>query len=988
MIPSLRSFKLALRGRDSSPRTIPSCIHFLALFYIPLLIGICTAQNKAELRNNYITAEFDGRGLISVVSRSSNEVVHLTHDEFSISIDDDRLDSSRIGPEVKPGPENTVTYRYSFRGYAINVIYELRPSWRFVTKQLQVVQAPRSTYLVHIVEPSRLEVLEAISSLFTPGTYEPQLGHPDESRKSLSTQDFGAFLRLSNADGLMLLAQNPFLEISRRGQSVSLSYKPEMEWQSSWGLFSSDLTCIGPYKITGRRIPSKMVLEWEVPPSSVSSDGADEGEIHAFTDCVDTFLLHPSPKPISVEVGWTLNDYQINVATPEGRAEYKGILDMSSDLGLRSLLYAPSNYELAQIKDDADDWHWEHVLWLGLGQKIREGNWDPETGPLPASITEMLDYAKSKRIGLLAYVYPSLPFSQNHAWLVTDPKKPGKKTFATLASRQFQDFLIQQLLAFKRRTGIVGYSFDYTFLKLPGSSSYAQWHGWRRVLEALRTYDPEIVIDGRQTYQMYGPWTWLGGTYPHPTGQDEQPESFTPYPDLHFDRVSADRTRFVNYWYRNYQFAPAEIIPGYMTHQTERNINIPPDAVSGGHPQRAEQVYTEVRDPDWDYLGYRYSVISSIGTGGWNNVMDMIPVRNPEEFRHFSSADKAWIRRWLEWTEQNAELLRHTRTILSQPAIGKVDGTSAVIRDHGYIFLFNPNYRETAANFQLDPSIGLTAGDNFLLREIYPREGALIGKAGAGAWRFGDAVPMILEGTSARVLEVVPLTLPVKTPLVFGSAASNSKATTNGGALSLENVAGEPGSAQEVGVLLPNAMPIKSMSVNGQDVTYTQIDTYAWSQVKFAGQRFAHSEEIKLQPENDGTLTGAFVVPKRIFTQLAERHEQWPILWNKDDYTSTWLVPERLLVFLQIAEPKDSLAPQIMIDGRLAIFTKAYASVRVHPPAFVGFYLDLSRIEPDVEHRVELKLPRLKHGQFQGLCFDNVEAEYTQAMVAERGGTR
>jgi hypothetical protein len=50
------------------------------------------------------------------------------------------------------------------------------------------------------------------------------------------------------------------------------------------------------------------------------------------------------------------------------------------------------------------------------------------------------------------------------------------------------------------------------------------------------------------------PWVWLAGSYPHPTGNDEQPESFTPYPDLHFDRVSADRIRFVNYWYRNYQF--------------------------------------------------------------------------------------------------------------------------------------------------------------------------------------------------------------------------------------------------------------------------------------------------------------------------------------------------------------------------------------------------------------------------------------------------
>jgi hypothetical protein len=399
-----------------------------------------------------------------------------------------------------------------------------------------------------------------------------------------------------------------------------------------------------------------------------------------------------------------------------------------------------------------------------------------------------------------------------------------------------------------------------------------------------------------------------------------------------------------------------------------------------------EQVNTEVHKPDWDYLGYRYSVISSIGTGGWNNVMDMIPARNPEEFSHFSNDDKGWINRWLDWADQNAEFLRHTRAILGPPAIGKVDGTSAVIRDHGYVFLFNPNYQETIASFRLDSSIGLSAGDNFLLCEIYPREGRLIGKAAAGVWRFSDAVSITMEGTSARVFGIEPLTLPVNAPLVFGAAASRATVTLNAGALKLENIAGEPGSAQEIGVLLPDAAPVKSVSVNGQEVRFKQTGTYVSSSLKFAGTNFTHSEQINLQLERDGLFTGIFVVPRRIFAQLAQRREQWPITWTKDDYAATWLVPERLLLFLQIAQPKDWLNPQITIDGRSATFTKAYSSARVDPATFVGFYLDLSRIEPDVAHRVELKVPLLKDGQFLGLFFDNVETEFTQA-IAEPDGS-
>ena len=49
-------------------------------------------------------------------------------------------------------------------------------------------------------------------------------------------------------------------------------------------------------------------------------------------------------------------------------------------------------------------------------------------------------------------------------------------------------------------------------------------------MEELRRQAPDVVIDGRQAYHMYGPWSWLAGSYPHPTYADEQPESFIPFP--------------------------------------------------------------------------------------------------------------------------------------------------------------------------------------------------------------------------------------------------------------------------------------------------------------------------------------------------------------------------------------------------------------------------------------------------------------------------
>jgi hypothetical protein len=803
---------------------------------------------------------------------------------------------------------------------------------------------------------------------------------------SLCDKDYGAFLRLSKQTGLMLLVQNPFLDVVRDGQSVSLAYAPEMQWNKEWGKFVTDTACIGPYRQTGQRFPREMVTEWHLPPASTPDDGMDRAEVAAFTDCVQKFLVYRAQEPNSVEVGWTLNDYQIDVGTEAGREEYKRIIDTASSLGVKTLLYAPENSKLSERTESADTWSWEYVLWLNLGEKIRRGEWDPAKDPVPADVSSMIAYAKQKHVGLLAYVYPSVPFAKNPSWIVKTPGGDAHFSYASLGSRELQDYLIHNLVEFEKRTGIAGYSFDYTWLNLPGSSSYSQWYGWRRVMEALRRADPTIVIDGRQSYQQYGPWSWLAGSYPHPTGNDEQPESFKPYPDLHFDRVSADRTRFVNYWYRNYQFAPAEIIPGYATHQTERSMGVASDSSGAPHAETETMMYTRYLPRDWDYLGFRYSFISSIATGGWNNVVDMIPGRDTEEWKHFSSGDKDWIRNWLNWTTEHKDLLRHTRTILQQPAMGHVDGTSAIEGDHGYLFLFNSNYKQLTAEFHLDETIGIDRGGKFFLREIFPQKGRVVGKPGVGLWERGDAVRLPLDGTSATVLEVVAATesaVPILLNASVASSGSSAKprVTITGRTLSVVHAAGEAGTDTEIAVLLPHATHIAEMIVNGQAVEMKQTGRYVGAQVHFREMRFPQAAEIPLTADSNGSLKGSFAVPQRVFDQLALRAMAWPIPWTEKDYETTWLAPERLLMFVQIADASDALQVTATLDGTALPLTRAYSSTRVHSPSFVGFYTDVSRITPEVGHELSLKLPALSKEQFQGVFFDNVEPYYTEALA-------
>ena len=921
-----------------------------------------------SLANAFLEADFGARGLTRLLNRPLHDVRDFARDDFRVTIDGRTYDSRTLEAPARKATLDSVAFAWTAGPYRIRVTYELRPGWRFLSKRLSITSSGDGFHVDSVAVWSD-SLTRAPSDVYVVRSTHQRLG----------PRDYAAALRFDGARGLLAVVQNPFLHVSSAGSRFSISYAPDMDWRSGYGPFMSDRGIVGTYRLTGRRLPDRMRPEWALD-STAAAPGLDEAERDAFTGMVRAFLIDPPSRPINVFVGWTANDYQIDVATDSGRAEYERLLHRAAQMGAEYALYAPSNSALSRRDSSVDDWSWEHVLWLGLGQKIRKNEWQIASSPIPPSVRTMLDYAKTQHIRLLAYVYPVLPFAQDSAWLVTS----RGKQWASLGVRTWQDWLIHALVQFHDRTGIAGYSFDHTFLTYPGTSVYAQWYGWRRVMETIKRERPDLVIDGRQAYQEYGPWSWLAGSYPHPTSTDEQPESFVPFPDLHFDRVSADRERYTAYRYRNYEFAPSEIVPGYITHQTSRSDGTGdmPFVRTDSGPQ-----LVRFRARDWDYLGWRYSLISSIAIAGWNNVIDMIPARDSAEYADFSPDDAAFFRRWLDWTAAHRELLRRTRTIIGQPAVGRVDGTAAAMDDSGYVFLFNPNARRLTAQFALDSSLGLAPGHApaLELREVYPREGVRIGKPGARRWRYGDRVSLPMDGASAVVLEVRPFDAAMGQTMLYG-APGRASATASG--ITLRDVTGEPGTTAHVLVTLPaGAVPAPdSATVNGVPVPVRRVaPDRVTLDVAFAGTEFGKLQQVGRYDSTftGGTFRGAFTIPQRIFDQLQARQRAWPIPWTTEDFETTWLAPQRLLLFVDIAQPDSSWEPRMTIDGTEVALQKAYSSVRPVRYDLVGYYADVSLLSADVRHTVTLQLPALRPGQFQGLFFENVEPQYTDAIVRE-----
>ena len=265
-------------------------------------------------------------------------------------------------------------------------------------------------------------------------------------------------------------------------------------------------------------------------------------ERDAIVDAVTPFLLQPPTahnRTVKTNVAWDENDWQIDIATATGRAEYKRILDRNAEFGVSHVVFAPTNTDLAQgdlfvNRDSLLDVGWGSVLWMALGLGIRNGTWSNASGldtdlllqQVPPSLTEVLEYAKSRGVRLMPYVYPvivgftprgigGINSSSNDdcsavPWLYPshNPHLARTECHSDLGNPAYQQWLLRALSgfyeAFKEYIG--GYAFDGVFLgEAPATTTYAQWRGWADVPIGLKQRHPELVIDNRLSAHGLGP---------------------------------------------------------------------------------------------------------------------------------------------------------------------------------------------------------------------------------------------------------------------------------------------------------------------------------------------------------------------------------------------------------------------------------------------------------------------------------------------------
>ena len=891
--------------------------------------------------------------------------------------------------------------------YGVSVTYSLRPNATFLTKSITVSSSnPFSaqgggTFTVCRVSPFGPTL--AFSPASSGGSSVSVTTQRNPYAKGLS---IASFARWGAQRGAFFSAANPWASYTAVATNASWA-AVDASWSSPHTHYPSDgadAAYVAEPAVLGLARLTKYDLE-----------GINLGLSRAFKDCVESFHLDGASRAeaggqtVKVNVAWDESDYQIDAGTAAGRAEYKRIIDRNAQLGVTHVVFEPRNTQTASRFNATDGWGWEGGLWFGMGERLRQGNWRPGEDALPDSIGEMVAYAQAKGVRLLAYVYPCLRFEAHpEAWRhgALDLSAPG-----------VAEWLGDTLLAFVAATGAGGFAWDHDIFAPEGGgmrpAAYSQWRAWMAILRRLRRAYPDLVMDHRQTAHAWGPWYHLAGSYAEPLAGDENPETYgVRIASLHTDHVAADQLRAVNYAYAAKQLLPAARVPGFIFHQTERTAD------NGTNPCFGDEWRCfDNNTRDFDLLGYRYSLLSSIGTAGLNNVVCMIPARDPSEFALLPSADVAFVRDWLRWTDDHAATLRRTMPIanLPPPGLGSVDGTSAVAPDgsSGVVFLFNPGLRPLNATLVLDESVGLpnassssAAGVHWSASELYPRSGVPI-----GLWVQGERVEVTVAAGSARVIALakggwragagrVQLAgLPGRArekPTMAVAAAGGG----GGGVLDWEGAAGIAHSTWTARILGAAGAPPPSLwraRVNGVECARPPpaatpsgaAPPPSAVRITFAGDApvVKHAPLGIAPPGNTGgNFTFTFTIPAAVFAQLEARQRAYPIPWADAERNATWLIPSRLLASIFIAAPTDALSVRAAIDGTpLPVYRSYNSRGLVRPRVFLGFYLDLSeaQIAAGAAHVLDLALPTtLAPGAFEGVFLENVETEYVQEVAA------
>lgn len=150
------------------------------------------------------------------------------------------------------------------------------------------------------------------------------------------------------------------------------------------------------------------------------------------------------------------------------------------------------------------------------------------------------------------------------------------------------------------------------------------------------------------------------------------------------------------------------------------------------------------------YRNYEYCLMSALSIGSNIGFIVQFPEFKTDKEKQVYLA---FMKKWKKWASDNIDYLRIKRDLFGVPLRGNgLDGSAHIIKDRGFIFLFNPTTARHIGSIPLNDLIHLTVTrDQFDIREIYPDS-----KIHLGTYSYGENLLVAVEPGTCRVLGIKP----------------------------------------------------------------------------------------------------------------------------------------------------------------------------------------------------------------------------------------
>jgi len=693
-----------------------------ALWVVAFGCAHMDATEFPRLENEKQALHFDDKSgtLKTVQNKLCGETYEVSGDEFTVETTDSRLEFRDATLTALKVRGDALEAHYRGGGVEVQVTYTLRRDRHFAEKRL-VLSANRDWGFRRIVlSQPRFAApgLEIVRYRY------PQFGRPP------GTEPISTFFGRTPNGGFFTGVEMPFDASSLNSRQVVLSYAPSLKVKARekvrcepvyFGVYRRRAADNLPVSQPPIRLPSQKA---QPAPSEVLPLPSESEAMVAMSSAI---LGPPRHGLVPMACGWHCEMEQGTYTEQSVEGDMKS-LDFLAECGVDWL-------------SDSHPWggETEKMNALGAGGRYAPG----------ALVRRFLDHARQR--GIKVVMWPTMnhthPWSAKGApfradqpgWLMTPQTLEGKPDAIKRRAGKANCFANRpffEWLARVNRDGLAtGYykawAMDGSFFgdggwfttvipadcasaqhdHLPGDSNYACQRALDELISRARRQQPDLCIFMCRPPMDLGVWSLR-----------DVDACFTLLETgTGSSNVAAGDA--IRKWSR------VRVHHHFFPHYMDQPLLF---------PSRANRK----APPNWPSGRLDYILPSALSCSP--NLLLYLPTKTgiPE-------ADKAEIRKWLDWGRRNIAYLKVRQDLPDWPAPGKVDGSAHIVSDQGLVFLFNPDKTALSGEFALTAeSIGLKGEGAFRITQEHPAPGR------AQTARAGETVRWEVPAQTAVVLRI------------------------------------------------------------------------------------------------------------------------------------------------------------------------------------------------------------------------------------------